>query len=634
MSLNYEEIGLKVGLEIHCQLDTEKKLFCNCLTKLSVNPPSLKFIRRLRPTQSELGQIDPAALFEFKKGKLIIYEADFETCCLVEMDEEPPHELNREALETALTIALLLNAEPIEEIHVMRKVVIDGSNTTGFQRTAAVALNGFIQVENKKIPIEHVSLEEDAARKTGESGLTVSYRIDRLGIPLVEVATAPVINSPIEAQNVALAIGRILKATGKVKRGIGTIRQDLNVSIKEGALIEIKGVQKLELIGKVVEYEVKRQLSLIEIKNELKKRGLTTELIQNEIFDVTSILKETKSRIIKEALDKGGVALAIKLPKFAGLLKKELIPGVRLGTEMAYRAMFAGKVKGLFHTDELPGYGISKEEVEKIAEKLKLTKEDAAVIIADLKENAEDALKAVIERAKEAILGVPEETRAANPDGTTHYMRPRPGAARMYPETDIPPIQITEEMLLKIKRNLPALPEEIINRLIKIYGINFKLAQQLLDSDKIHLFEEIASKVKIPPSFIATVLTETLKSLEREGFEIEKITDEQIKETFDLIDKGLTAKESIGEIFKWLAKNENANPKDALTSLNLKMLNEKEIEKIVLEIINENLDLIKVKNEIAFKKLMNLAMSKLRGKADPKKVMEIIKKEVEQFKKN
>ncbi|MEM3733139.1 MAG: Glu-tRNA(Gln) amidotransferase GatDE subunit E, partial [Candidatus Bathyarchaeia archaeon] len=162
MSLNYEEIGLKVGLEIHCQLDTEKKLFCNCSTNLSTKPPSLKFIRRLRPTQSELGQIDPAALFEFKKGKLIIYEADFETCCLVEMDEEPPHELNKEALETALTIAFLLNAEPIEEIHVMRKVVIDGSNTTGFQRTAAIALNGFIQVENKKIPIEHVSLEEDA----------------------------------------------------------------------------------------------------------------------------------------------------------------------------------------------------------------------------------------------------------------------------------------------------------------------------------------------------------------------------------------------------------------------------------------------------------------------------------------
>jgi glutamyl-tRNA(Gln) amidotransferase subunit E len=632
LNLNYEEIGLKVGLEIHCQLDTEKKLFCNCLTKLSNKPPSLKFIRRLRPTQSELGQIDPAALFEFKKGKSVIYEADFETCCLVEMDEEPPHELNKEALETALTIALLLNATPIEEIHVMRKVVIDGSNTTGFQRTVAIALNGFIQVENKKIPIEHVSLEEDAARKTEESGLTVNYRIDRLGIPLVEVATAPVITNPIEAQNVALAIGRILKATGKVKRGIGTIRQDLNVSIKEGALIEIKGVQKLELIGKVVEYEVKRQLSLIEIKNKLKRRGLTAESIQNEIFDITSILKETKSRVVKEAFAKGGVALAIKLPKFSGLLKEELIPGVRFGTEMAYRAMFAGRVKGLFHTDELPGYGISEDEVKKIVEKLELTKEDAAVIVADLKENAEDALKAVFERAREAVLGVPEETRAANPDGTTHYMRPRPGAARMYPETDIPPIQITEEMISKIKRNLPELPEEIINHLIKVYGINLKLAQQLLDSDKLHLFKELASKVKVSHTFIATVLTETLKSLEREGFEVEKITDEQIKETFKLIDEGATAKESITEIFKWLAKNENTHPKNALINLGLKMLDEEEIKKAVLEIINENLSLIKAGEEVAFKKLMGLAMSKLRGKADPKKVMEIIKKEVEQFK--
>ncbi|MBS7658522.1 MAG: Glu-tRNA(Gln) amidotransferase subunit GatE [Candidatus Bathyarchaeia archaeon] len=632
MSLNYEEIGLKVGLEIHCQLDTEKKLFCNCSTNLSTKPPSLKFIRRLRPTQSELGQIDPAALFEFKKGKLIIYEADFETCCLVEMDEEPPHELNKEALETALTIAFLLNAEPIEEIHVMRKVVIDGSNTTGFQRTAAIALNGFIQVENKKIPIEHVSLEEDAARKIEESGLTVNYRIDRLGIPLVEIATGPVITSPSEAQNVALTIGRILKATGKVKRGIGTIRQDLNVSIKNGALIEIKGVQKLELIEKVIEYEVNRQLSLIEIKNELKKRGLTTELIQNKIFDVTTILKETKSKVVKEGLAKGGVALAIKLPKFAGLLKKELIPGVRLGTEMAYRAMFAGKVKGLFHTDELPGYGISKDEVEKIIEKLALTKEDAAVIVVDLKEKAEEALKAVIERAKEAILGVPEETRAANPDGTTHYMRPRPGAARMYPETDIPPIQITEELLSKIKKSLPELPEEIINRLINIYGINFKLAQQLLDSGKLHLFEDLASKVKVSPSFIATVLTETLKSLEREGFEVEKITDEQIKETFKLINEGATAKESIEEIFKWLVKNENASPKDALINLGLKMFSEEEIKKIILEIIHENPALVKTNDETAFKKLVGLAMSKLRGKADPKNVMKLVKKEIEQFK--
>lgn len=623
-----EEVGLKVGLEIHCQLDTGRKLFCNCPTKLSSGPPSFKFIRRLRPTQSELGQIDPAALFEFKKGKTVIYEADPETSCLVEMDEEPPHELNPEAVEAALKAALLLNAKPVEEIHVMRKVVIDGSNTTGFQRTAAIALNGWIEVDGKKVPIEHVSLEEDAARKTGESGLTVTYRIDRLGIPLIEVATAPVLSSPSEAQKAALAIGRILKATKKVKRGLGTIRQDLNVSITNGALVEIKGVQKLELIGKVVEYETKRQLSLLKVREELEKRGLSAAEIQNKFFDATSIFKGTKSKVIKGAVAKGGAVLAVKLPKFAGLLKRELVPGVRLGTEMAYRAMFAGKVKGIFHTDELPGYGISNGEVERLREALGLGEGDAAVLVADVKENAEDALAAVVERAKEALIGVPEETRAANPDGTTHYMRPRPGAARMYPETDLPPLQVTEELLSKAERELPELPEETVERLIKSYGINRKLAQQLMDSGWLPLFEELAKEVKVPPSFIATALTETLKSLEREGVPVEKIAEEQIRKTFKLVDEGVTAKESMEEIFRWLAKNEGADPEEAVAKLGLKMLSEGEIKALVSQLIKENLRLVEADEKAAFKRIMGLCMGRVRGKAEPRKVMALIKEEL------
>ncbi|MCD6464847.1 Glu-tRNA(Gln) amidotransferase subunit GatE, partial [Candidatus Bathyarchaeota archaeon] len=253
LKINYSEIGLKVGLEIHQQLATKAKLFCDCKPQLFKGEPQIVFLRRLRPTQSELGQIDPAALFEFQKGVKILYEADTETSCLVEMDEEPPHELNPEALEIALIIALMMNAKPIDEVHVMRKIVIDGSNTTGFQRTCVVAVNGSIEVDGKKVPIQHICLEEDAARKMGEEDLLIRYRIDRLGIPLVEVTTGPVINTPEEARKVALAIGKILRATRRVKRGIGTIRQDLNISIKDGALIEIKGVQELELISKVVE---------------------------------------------------------------------------------------------------------------------------------------------------------------------------------------------------------------------------------------------------------------------------------------------------------------------------------------------------------------------------------------------
>jgi len=264
---------LKVGLEVHRQLDTEHKLFCDCPTLLSDDPPTLAFVRRLRPTQSELGQLDPAALFEFHKGKQITYEADAETTCLVELDEEPPHLLNQEALEVALTISLLLNARPLDEIHVMRKIVIDGSTTTGFQRTCVIALNGKLAVDGKEVPVQQVTLEEDAGRKTGETRDSVVFRLDRLCVPLIEVSTGPVIASPEEAGRTALAVGRILRATKRVKRGLGSVRQDLNISIKNGALVEIKGVQELELVSKVVEYEVQRQLALLTIRDELRQRN-------------------------------------------------------------------------------------------------------------------------------------------------------------------------------------------------------------------------------------------------------------------------------------------------------------------------------------------------------------------------
>ena len=268
-TINYNEIGLKVGLEIHQQLNTEHKLFCNCKTELFKDEPETTFLRRLRPTQSELGQIDPAAYFEFQKGTQILYEGETTTSCLVEMDEEPPHHLNPKALKAGLIISLMLNATPIDELHVMRKTVIDGSTTTGFQRTSIVALDGEIDVHGDKVSIQHIGLEEDAARKMKEGSKVLRYRIDRLCIPLVEIATSPVIKTPEQARDVALAVGGILRATEMVKRGLGTIRQDLNISITGGALVEIKGVQELELVSLVIENEVQRQLNLLKIRKEL-----------------------------------------------------------------------------------------------------------------------------------------------------------------------------------------------------------------------------------------------------------------------------------------------------------------------------------------------------------------------------
>ena len=625
MEIDYGTIGLKIGLEIHQQLNTAAKLFCNCKPELFKEEPQTTFLRRLRPTQSELGQVDPAAYFEFQKGMRILYEANMATSCLVEMDEEPPHPLNAEAVEVALTVAMVMKAKPVDEIHVMRKTVIDGSNTTGFQRTCAVALDGVLKVGEKIVPIQHVSLEEDAARKMGEDeGNVIRYRIDRLGIPLVEIATGPVINSPKEAGDVALAIGRILRATGKVKRGLGTIRQDVNISIPNGALMEIKGVQELELLPLVVKYEVQRQLNLLEIGEKLKKQVEEAE-IKEEFFDVTDAFKETKCKVIRKALDANKKVMAVKLPKFRGFLKRELIPNLRLGTEMADRARFWGRVGGIFHTDELPAYGITVEEVEKLRKAVKAEEKDAVVFVADSAENSRDALKAVVERAREAIRGVPEETRTTNPDGTTRYMRPRPGAARMYPETDMPPTQVTEDYITKIGLRLPELPEQKFERFIKEYKLNQKLIKQMLDSDHSELFEIIVKESGVSATIVAAFLTETLKALRRDGIEVDKVSENQMREIFKYVSAGELMKEAISDVVAWLSKNEGKSVQDAIVGLGLRTMPDEELKAFVEKVIMENEKLVQARGMGSFSALMGTIMKNARGKVDAAQASKVLK---------
>ena len=630
MEIDYEKIGLKVGLEIHQQLDTSAKLFCSCKPQLFKEEAEITFLRRLRPTQSELGQVDPAAYFEFQKGLKILYEANRATSCLVEMDEEPPHPLNREAVETVLSIALMMKAKPVDEVHVMRKTVIDGSNTTGFQRTCVIASDGEIKVGERAIQIQHAGLEEDAARKTGEEiDNVIRYRIDRLGIPLVEIATAPVIKSPKEAEEVAFAIGRILRATGKVIRGLGTIRQDVNISIPDGALMEIKGLQELDLVPLVVEYEVQRQLKLLEIAEELKRTEVKDENLKGELFDVSTVFKQTKCKVIRKALDSNQKVLAIKLAKFKGFLKRELMPGFRLGTEMADRARFWGRVGGVFHTDEMPAYGIMVEEVEELKKVVGAKEDDAVVFVADKAENATEALKAVIERAREALKGVPAETRAPNADGTTRYMRPRPGAARMYPETDIPPLQVTEDYVRDVSLRLPELPEQKLERLTKAYKLNQKLAKQILDSEYGNLFETIVNESKVSPTTVAAFMTETTKAMRRDGVPIDNVSDNQIREIFRAVGSGKLTKEAVSEIVIWLSQHEGNSVDDAISKIGLKMLSSEELEKIVHSTIEENESLIKERRENAFGPLLGMVMKEVRGKANAASVSELVKKRLE-----
>ncbi len=526
---------------------------------------------------------------------------------------------------------MLMHAHTMDEIHVMRKVVIDGSNTTGFQRTAIIALNGQLDVNGIEVPIQQISLEEDSARKTAEAKNTVTFRLDRLGVPLIEIATGSTIKDPEEAGRVALAIGQVLRSTKHVKRGLGTVRQDLNVSIKDGALIEIKGVQELELVSKAVDFEVQRQVNLLNIREELKTRNVKSADIRDEFQDLKTLLANSPSRVIQAALKQGGTIEGVKLTGFGSLLKRELMPGVRLGTEMAKRAAFWGRVGGLFHSDELPNYGFTQHEKDAVAEKLGCKPNDAFVIIADNKENVTDGLKAVVERAKEATIGVPEETRTANPDGTTNYMRPRPGAARMYPETDVPPVQITPGRIHRIKDNLPRMPEELAKEAESKYGLSSKLAAQLVSSEYFDAFDGMVSVAKgIAPSFLAAIITESLRSLAREKVPVENLDESHLQNVFKLVSEGKTAKESAVQILKWLAENPENNAQSAIDHLHLGMMTEKELAVIISKVLESNRPFVSENQAKALGKMMNLVMAEVRGKADPKLVTELLRTQLGQ----
>jgi glutamyl-tRNA(Gln) amidotransferase subunit E len=640
--------GLKIGFEIHQQLDTHK-LFCDCPSLLREDKTHVTIERRLRPTQSELGEIDRAALDEFLKGKSFIYETYPDTTCLVELDEEPPHMPNEEAIDIALGLAMRLNARVVEEIHFMRKLVIDGSNTSGFQRTAIVAFDGCLKTDEGKVNIPTICLEEEAARKIVEKEKKTVYRLDRLGIPLIEITTAPDIKTPKQARDVALEMGKILRDF-KVKRGIGTIRQDLNVSIKGGARVEIKGVQDLNQIPKLIENEVERQEKLIGLKEELKKRGMSEKDLDPHVYDVSAIFQNSRSKVIANQLKKGGKVLALKLTGFKGLLGSPLcaLPQAkrkieRLGPEFAQYAKASAGVQGIFHIDELPTYGISQAEVDNVIKKLNLKEKDAFVLVAEKKEIAEKALEAVFKRAKMAFSGVPNETRVANIDGSTAYMRPLPGAARMYPETDIPPVAISKERLRVIKENLPESYADKKKRYIK-QGLSEEMASQLVASsasfkfgikkEKLplwQLYEEAIDSVDISPNIVANTLLGTLKDLKREGYKTEEIPGEKLIEIFRMTAEGKIAKEAIPEVLKRMAEAPKKTAAEAAEDLGLTGFGEREVTEIVNKILKNKAEFIKEKGLDSAKPLMGLVMKEVRGRVDGKLVNELLQRELKKF---
>ncbi|MGC8664694.1 MAG: Glu-tRNA(Gln) amidotransferase subunit GatE [Nitrososphaeria archaeon] len=616
---------MKVGFEIHIQVNSARKLFCNCNPK-NEDISHLEFRRRLRVSSSELGEIDPAAAFEIKKGLDIIYVSGDKTSCLVEADEEPPHEPDPYSVEAAIKVSNMLNAFVVDEIHFMRKIVVDGSNTSGFQRTAIVGLNGNFDFRGKNVRIQTVCLEEDAARLQEKGEGHSKYELKRLGIPLLEITTEPLEISSEEARALAESLGRTLKLTGLFARGLGTIRQDVNVSLEGGGIVEVKGVQKLEQVSKVIDFEEKRHKMLFEIAAKLKERGVNEDSFEIDPIDVSEIFKSYANPTVKKFFKDS--AMALKAPGFKGLLSYETVPDSRIGLDLADICRLFG-FKGIIHSDEILKYGFGNDILNQIEDRLKVTDNDAYVLVFGDKEKAALCLQMVKERLKMAIKGPVAETRYATDKGTTRYLRPRPGASRMYPETDIPTIKITKEMKDKFKIEVKSW-EKAVEDFSFRYSINKEMAEQILDSDFIDFFENATESFpNVPPTLIASLIVQVFIPYQNVGKNIEY--DEFIK-LIELFSKGSIAKEAVIDLARYMLEK-GLSLDNALKEMNIEKLSVDDLRKIIQEkiseVLQENIEPAKL-----YGTLMGRVMSVVRGKIEGKIVDEEVRKALESLKKD
>ncbi len=624
---DYQKLGLKCGLEIHQQIDSKTKLFCRCPNELQgTREPDFTLKRFMRPVLGEMGTYDEAMLTEYEKGMNIIYESYNDVICTYELDETPPFECNDEARKIAIEIGLLLNANIIEEMHVCRKNYLDGSVPCGFQRTMILGKDGYVELENgKKIGIDIICLEEDAARKIKTEKRTNYFRLDRLGIPLVEITTKPDITNPKECRVCAERLGLLLWST-KVKKVLGSIRQDINVSIKEGTRIEIKGVQKLDWIPVLINHEVSRQLKLVKIKEELRNRNLSEINLPNKPIDLTKPMGKTKSNFIAKGIKSGKKLFGLNFKGFKGIFGIELMLDYRFGTEVSSKMESISGLKGLIHSDEdLKKYKFSDDDIKKIKNQLKSKDEDCFVLVLGTKKELDKAINVIIKRVKHAFKGVPSETRRALENGNTEFLRELHGGARLYPDTDSQAIINTDDDIKKVKKTIPEYPWVIIKNYSKNYKIEERLIKELIFIGNLNLFNDLVGIYPDNPTLIITTLLETVTALRRDGKNVNNITESDYKDIFTLLKKKEIGKEAIEEIMTLKADSPELTIEEVKKKLKIKVISIEDLKKIINEIVNNALDLIKEKEMRATGPLMGEVMKRVRGKIDGKIVSEELK---------
>lgn len=590
-----------VGLEIHIQL-RGTKLFCNCSTESAVEG-GIQFDRRLTATTGESGRYDPAAIYEKARSRTFAYVAT-DNSCLLEADEEPPHSINEDALKKAVATSLALNCSLVDKVSYMRKIVIDGSNTSGFQRTAIIGFHGYVETSRGRVGISTLCLEEDSARKLSEKNGKVVYSLDRLGIPLMEIATDPDIVDADHAVETAEIIGKTVLLAGWARKAPDAIRQDVNFSMGFGR-VEIKGVPKLTTIRDAISYEAERQSWI----SELVPRISGMDWNQLHFVEVTDLFKNTKSKVISKKLSENFKVYGTILPGLEGYLKHE---NYRMGRELADVAKLFGS-GGIMHSDELPGYGV-EGELKDLLKILSPKKGDGYTLIVSKPEVIGHIEKAMKERLEKlSKLDLPE-TRVVSDDGTTHYLRPLPGGERMYPETDIQLIHITPELLEESARMAPRSEDEMVSELVSQTGISRQDASVIITTgrkDDFLAFNEALANSRLASRILLQTIPEIERKRNRQVLTSEvlpllkesgkKSWDRQVLET--ALELSLVKDKPITEI---------------LASDQLRMLDMGELEKIISEIAEDE--------EVSQKNIIPKLRSRTDRMFDPSMAIKIVSK--------
>ncbi len=538
---DYDRIGFMSGLEVHQQLLTKKKLFCNCPAgRFHKNDDfDAELVRHMRPTLSELGEYDGTALMEFRTRKEIVYKIKHDTTCTYEVDDTPPFPINREALEESIEISLLSKLNIVGEVHITRKQYLDGSIPAGFQRTAIIGVEGEIEIRNKKVRLIQLSIEEDSCREISDIGHIRTYKTDRLGMPLIETVTYPDFVNPDEVKEGCDYIRFLNRSTGKVRTGIGAGRQDVNVSCKGGSRVEIKGVAHTKWIPELSHNEAYRQWALLNIKDALIKNIADTTNWKTEhiLLDENDFKNNT---IIKSHFNNNHKIVTVKLPHFYKILSHFVQPGKVFANEISERLKVIACLNqpNMTHSEDLNPI-LSEAETINIFKKLKANKDDAFVLFFAPDEDIKTAIETIEERCKIAFEGVPEETRKSFEDGTTIFERVLPGADRMYPDTDSAPIPLSEEYIESIQKTLPS---DIVERYKQLR--NWNIAEDtytyILSKNLYPILEKIVKTLNIPATYIGTLLGHNLKFIEGHFKSMDEFDYNSIFDLFKYInDNGL-----------------------------------------------------------------------------------------------